>query len=475
MLSPMETWLANRYLRIQQYIRQKKVYIAVSHTLGSLLPFVIIGSFLQAFARSALMANGFFYNIYHVGEWLPNARNIGQVVNSLSDITINFSLFIAAFLFAKYLARLYKLNDGIVGWTALLAAMILQTNIVNGLNRVNLVSGLNNNGGGVHNLFVGLIVGYVGAQCYRGLTWIAGHWQHAPVSWQDETFVTRGLQAIFPVSMILAGALGLSFLISLTGQQGFAGLVLYTIALPRWVFSHAIVTIMIITFWNNILNVIGLSGPLSPFTQLTIDSSQSTTNLSTALKNGSLNNLPYPVTFHTIYDTYGAMGGNGMVLVLVFALILFSRQPDRRHVAWWSLFPTLMNFNDIAMVGFPIFFNPIYIVPYLLSPLVGMFVGWVPIHFHWIPPVVYSVPNTTPSFLAGFMGTNGNWAVLLVSVLALIASLLVYLPFIRIDNLVWLKTLAGELPDQQTEEVKISGHEVIAQRTGPAVKKSESY
>lgn len=59
MFSPLENWLAARYLHIQTVIRKKKVYIAVTHTLGSLLPFVIIGSMLQAVSRSIFMQNGF--------------------------------------------------------------------------------------------------------------------------------------------------------------------------------------------------------------------------------------------------------------------------------------------------------------------------------------------------------------------------------------------------------------------------------
>lgn len=475
MFSPLENWLAARYLHIQTVIRKKKVYIAVTHTLGSLLPFVIIGSMLQAVSRSIFMQNGFFYSIYHIGEWLPAARSIGQVMNALSDITINFSLFLGAFLFAKYLARLYNLNDGIVGWVAMLAAMILQVNLLAGVSRINIGSSLTNNGGGVHNIFVGLLVGLAATQAYRGCAWIASHWQHAPATWQEETFVTRGLHAVFPVSVVLAVAVGLSLLISLTGQNGFAGLLLYSIALPRWAFSHAIVTIMLITLWNNVLNVVGLSGPLSPFSQLTVDSTQSSKNLTVALKTGSLNNLPYRVTFHTVYDVYGAMGGNGMTLALVVAIILLSRQPDRRKVGWWTLFPTLMNFNDIALVGFPILFNPIYIVPYLLAPLVSMTVGWIPLHFGWVPPVVYNTFNTGPGFLTAFLGTNGNWAALLTSVLAFLAGLLVYVPFIRIDNLAWLQTLTGELPTQQQEEAKLSGEELIPARPHPAIKKTESY
>lgn len=475
MLSPLENWLVGRYMRIQAAIRQKKLYIAVTHTLGSLLPFVVIGSLLQAVSRSVFMPNGFFYNIYHFADWWPGARGVGTVMNSLSDITINFSMFIAAFLFAKYLARLYQLNDGIVGWMALLAAMILQVNFLTGLNRLNIAGSLSNNGGGVHNLFIGLLVGLMATQGYRFFSWVAGHWQHRAITWEEETFVTRGLHAIFPAGMVLAASVGLSFLIGLSGQDGFAGLVLYAIALPRWAFSHAIVTIMAITLWNNILNVVGLSRPLSPFSQLTVDSQQSTDNLSAALKAGSLSNIPHPVTFHTIYDVYGSMGGNGMMLVLVVAIIFLSRQPDRRRVAWWSLFPTLMNFNDIALVGFPVLFNPIYIVPYLLAPLVSMFVGWTAIRLGWTPPVVYSTFNTAPGFLTAFLGTNGSWAALVTSVVAFAAGLLVYIPFIHIDNLVWLQTLAGTLPAQQREEAKLSGQEVLPARARAAVKKTESY
>lgn len=89
--------------------------------------------------------------------------------------------------------------------------------------------------------------------------------------------------------------------------------------------------------------------------------------------------------------------------------------------------------------------------------------------------MVYNTFNTGPGFLTAFLGTNGNWAALLTSVLAFLAGLLVYVPFIRIDNLAWLQTLTGELPTQQQEEAKLSGEELIPARPHPAIKKTESY
>ena len=49
-----------------------------------------------------------------------------------------------------------------------------------------------------------------------------------------------------------------------------------------------------------------------------------------------------------------------------------------------------------------------------------------------IPPVVYPVPSGTPGVLVPFIGTGGNWLVLLVTVLLVILDVIVYIPFIKL-------------------------------------------
>ena len=72
------------------------------------------------------------------------------------------------------------------------------------------------------------------------------------------------------------------------------------------------------------------------------------------------------------------------------------------------------------------------LIPFLLSPLASMSIAWFFINFKMMPPAVYGAPDSTPSFLLGFIGTNGNWVALIVSFLGIAVSTAIYYPFLKI-------------------------------------------
>jgi len=61
-----------------------------------------------------------------------------------------------------------------------------------------------------------------------------------------------------------------------------------------------------------------------------------------------------------------------------------------------------------------------------------------------MPPVVYSVPSSTPGPLIAFLGTNGNWVALIVSMICLVVSTLIYIPFVKMSMTVNYQAAAEE-------------------------------
>ncbi|WP_317760324.1 hypothetical protein [Liquorilactobacillus mali] len=61
-------------------------------------------------------------------------------------------------------------------------------------------------------------------------------------------------------------------------------------------------------------------------------------------------------------------------------------------------------------------------------------ITWVALKFNFMPPSVYPVSETTPGFLAGWLGTGGAWQALLFSILNLIIAVVLYLPFVLLHD-----------------------------------------
>ena len=89
--------------------------------------------------------------------------------------------------------------------------------------------------------------------------------------------------------------------------------------------------------------------------------------------------------------------------------------------------PGLFNINEMVIFGLPIVLNPIYMVPFIITPLVGEIFGYLLIAvFKIIPPIAFQVPWTTPGPLAPFLGTGGNILALIMGFVSLGISVLIY-------------------------------------------------
>ncbi|WP_234002740.1 PTS transporter subunit EIIC [Lactobacillus sp. CBA3605] len=177
--------------------------------------------------------------------------------------------------------------------------------------------------------------------------------------------------------------------------------------------------------------LLGLVGPLDFSGNSSVSTIQ---NLEYALQHGSAWGAPNPITVHTIFDSFANVGGPGMTLALIIAILWQSQHRRYRQVAKASWLPSMFNFNQPLLFGLPLILRPILAIPFLVAPLVTTLITWIALKLQWMPPVVYPLHRTTPGFLMGWLGTGGDWHALLVSVVNLVVATAIYLPFIWLDN-----------------------------------------
>ncbi|QHQ61521.1 EAL domain-containing protein [Anaerocolumna sedimenticola] len=133
------------------------------------------------------------------------------------------------------------------------------------------------------------------------------------------------------------------------------------------------------------------------------------------------------------FDTYVYLGGAGATLGLLVALLLCGIKSGGNKWLKASLFPTIFNINEFMIYGLPIIFNPYYLIPFLLSPIVLSLTAWVSVRMEWVPPITQEVAWTTPIFLSGYLST-GSVAGIVLQAVNLVLAVLIYIPFVRLQK-----------------------------------------
>lgn len=133
----------------------------------------------------------------------------------------------------------------------------------------------------------------------------------------------------------------------------------------------------------------------------------------------------------TFQDVFVCMGGTGSVLCLVTAILLFSGKGNIKNIAKLSFPTVIFNISEIITFGLPVILNPIFVIPYLLAPVVMCLISYAAVYTGIVPHVVSEVEWTMPVFLSGYLAT-GSVAGSILQAVCLAAGVLIYLPFLRL-------------------------------------------
>lgn len=401
--------------------RQTNFYRIIQRTLMLIFPFILIGTFSQIIQLTVLTKSGFIASIFHLSKWVPYYRYLHYPFDSLTTLTLNGVAVVAAFGAAKYHAKLHQRDDQLAGLTAAIALLIMAYQYTN-QNQVGLFN----------TLLIGTN-GLTGALLVGGLTGLCFKWFSKSVPEQASPhtadILTRTFGSLLPMALILVLAVAISLALN--------WLMILTYSMDSWsafqkyaMTSHSLWMTFALAALTLLLEILGLAGPYQE--RLVTNSSTMTANLNYALTHHSAYHVPYPYTANTLYHAFGTFGGTGMLLALLIAIYIGSDNHNYHVVARWSLLPSLFNSNGPLLTGLPVLYNPIYLIPFILAPLVNMGTAAIAIALHWIPPVVYPVPIGTPGPLIAFIGTNGNVVALGLGLINLALSVAIYLPFMRL-------------------------------------------
>lgn len=139
------------------------------------------------------------------------------------------------------------------------------------------------------------------------------------------------------------------------------------------------------------------------------------------------------------------------ILPLVI-LMLMSKVERYNTLGKLSLAPSLFNIAEPVMFGLPLVLNPILFIPWVFGYAVTFIVSYIfTAIIPLIPPMVATVPWTTPGPIGAYLASNGSWAAVAVNVLNYVLMFFIWLPFFKVLE---RQELEKETKDETNSELE---------------------
>ena len=132
------------------------------------------------------------------------------------------------------------------------------------------------------------------------------------------------------------------------------------------------------------------------------------------------------------FDIFVYLGGAGATLGLLIALPLVGKNSSENRLAKVSILPSILNINETIIYGLPIIFNPYYLIPFIITPIVLSLVSWLAISLGLVSNIVNHVDWTSPVLISGYIGTGG-FSGSILQAFNLVISILIYVPFVKLQ------------------------------------------
>ena len=174
--------------------------------------------------------------------------------------------------------------------------------------------------------------------------------------------------------------------------------------------------------------------------------------ISTGSAQAAAAHMPAEIMSKTFFDTFCLFGGAGALLCLVIAIFIVDKRKNVRGLTKMAAIPVLFNINELMLFGIPIVLNPVYLVPFLCTPLVLTVLSYLAIQTGLVPHAVRSVEWTTPIFLSGYAAT-GSIAGSILQLVNLTVGIFIYIPFVKLSQRHYLKSMKQQI-GRLTEVVK---------------------
>ena len=174
--------------------------------------------------------------------------------------------------------------------------------------------------------------------------------------------------------------------------------------------------------------------------------------------------IPGQIVSKSFIDTFVIMGGTGCLIGLLISMLIFGRRSSTKKLSRMAFIPCVFNISELLVFGFPVIYNPLMAIPFVLSPILCFTSAFLLTKAGFLPEITTSVIWTTPPVLSGYIAT-GSVREIAVQIFNILISTACYAPFVILHEKISLNEysvsmdeLVGILKrsEETTEEVVLT-------------------
>ncbi|MDF2537387.1 MAG: hypothetical protein K0S76_408 [Herbinix sp.] len=388
--------------RFSDLFENNKLLVAVREGLTALIPLIVLGSL-------SLMLKGFpvpEYQNFLSNFWDGNILVLLELMNSVTFKFLSVSLVIS--ISYKYAIRNSTISSDTIFFpliaVASFAALSIKPN-----------AGFDLNSFGNSQMFSAIITAVLVNEiliiCRRIIDQRGGH----IIEGMDET-LSVAVKTILPAAGIVILFLTINLMLRrIIGVESIQGLFesMVDIAFKKIDNGYSSLLAFIVAVQS--MWFFGIHG----------------SNVLETIVQANLRDEGVHIFCKSFYDVFVIMGGCGSALCLVIAILVFSKKQSIRGIAKLASAPCVFNISEIIILGLPVLYNPIFLIPFLLVPIVNGTISFFANYFGLVPIVSSQVEWTTPVFVSGYYATDSIKGSLL-QLICIVTGVMIYLPFIRL-------------------------------------------
>ncbi|HZG14664.1 MAG TPA: PTS cellobiose transporter subunit IIC, partial [Candidatus Bathyarchaeia archaeon] len=326
-----------------------------------------------------------------------------------------------------YLSRSYQVEAIFGGAIALTSFLMLTPFLLTTENGQTVTGVIPLDRLGAKGMFLGMISAFLSAEIYR---WTVQ--KNFTIKMPDGVppAVARSFSALIPATLTLTVFLLINIVVTQAFHTNLHDLIYRVVQVPLVGLGSGIIPTLIAIFFIQILWFFGLHGQI--IVNSVMDPIWNTLSLENLNAYTAGGQVPHVVTKQFIDTFTVGMGGTGMTLAVVIAMLWFMRSRQLKQVGKLAIGPGIFNVNEPVVFGFPIVMNPMIAIPWILSPMVVTLVTYYSMKMGLVPPPTgVTVPWTVPIFLNGMMATN-SLAGGILQLVNFAIVLLIWFPFLKV-------------------------------------------
>lgn len=139
---------------------------------------------------------------------------------------------------------------------------------------------------------------------------------------------------------------------------------------------------------------------------------------------------PTSILTKQFFDCFVLMGGCGATICLLISILIFSKIRSSRELGIAASVPMIFNINELMVLGLPIIYNPVMLIPFIVTPLICYCIAYAATYMGLVPMITAYIEWTTPVILSGYLAT-GSTAGSILQIVNLIVGVLIYTPFVK--------------------------------------------